>query len=135
VQSLDMVAWHYRCSMLKLVTLGDSSVGKSSLLARLTDQRLSTNPNATVSTSLSIYTHPMVSWMSLATGNVRMTTLGFWIAQCGIWKQIDIHSWRRKTRLSNYNVRVRSPPRLLISSRTPVVVSLQVSNLTALMAL
>ena len=63
--------------MLKFVTLGDASVGTSSLLARLTDQRFSTNPNATVSTCSSIHTHPMVSWMSLATGNGRMTTLSF----------------------------------------------------------
>jgi len=66
--------------MLKSVTLGDASVGKCSLLARLTDQRFSTNSNATVSTCSSIHTHPMVSWMSLATGNGRMTTLGFLIA-------------------------------------------------------
>ena len=56
--------------------------------------------------------------------------LSFLIAWCGICKQVDIHSERRKTRLSNYNVRVRSPPRLFISSRGPVVVPLRISNLT-----
>jgi len=63
--------------MLKFVTLGDASVGKSSLLARLTDQRFSTNPNVTVSACSSVHTHPMVSWVSLATGNGRMDDAGF----------------------------------------------------------
>ena len=67
--------------MLKFITLGDASVGKSSLVARRTDQRFPTNPNATVSACSSIHTHPTVSWMSLATGNGRMTTLGFLIAR------------------------------------------------------
>jgi len=63
--------------MLKFVTLADASVGKSSLLAQLTDQCFSTNTNATVSALSPIHTHHMVSWMSLATGNGRMMPLGF----------------------------------------------------------
>jgi len=63
--------------MLKFVTLGDTSVGKSSLLARLADQRFSTNPNATASACSSIHTHPMVSSMSLVTGNGRMDDARF----------------------------------------------------------
>ena len=57
--------------MLKFVTLGDSSV------ARLTDQRVSTSQNATVSACSSTYTHPMVSWMPLATGNGRVDDARF----------------------------------------------------------
>jgi len=71
-----------------------------------------------------------------------LDVLGYWEWEdadarfrCGIWKQIDIHPGPRKTRLSSYNVRLRSPPPLLISSRAPVVVSLRISNLTVLMAL
>ena len=82
--------------MLEFVTIGDASVGKYPLLFRLTDQRLLTDPDATVNTFLSINAQPMVSWMSLATGKGRMTMLGFMIARCGIWKQIDIHSGRRQ---------------------------------------
>jgi len=81
--------------MLKFAIIGDASVGKSSLLVRLTDRRFLTNPDATVSTCSSIHAHPMASWMSLATGKGRMTTLGFVIARCGTWKQIDIHSGPR----------------------------------------
>ena len=133
LESPGVISRHGSMSLQALYAkICDASVGKSSLVARLTDQRLSTNPNATVSASLSIHTHPMVSWMSLATGNGRMTTLGFLIAR---WKQIEIHSGRRKTRQSDHNVRVRSPPRLLVSSHGPVVVSLRISNLTVLMAL
>jgi len=118
--------------MLKFVTLGDAPVGTSPLLARLTDQRFSTNPNVTVS---ACSFHPYASYGVL-------DVLGYWgweddgaRVRCGIWKQIDIHPGRKKARLSNYNVRVRSPPRLFISSRAPVVVSLRISNLTVLMAL
>jgi len=69
--------------MLKFVTPGDDSVGTSPLLARLTDQRFLTNPNVTFSARSSIHTHPMVFWMSLATGNGRMTTLGFGVESGG----------------------------------------------------
>jgi len=47
---------YYRDYVLKFVIIGDASVGKSSLLVRLTDQRFLTNPDATVSTCPSICT-------------------------------------------------------------------------------
>jgi len=107
--------------MLEFVTTGDALIGKSSLVTRLTDQHLSTNPNATVGAL------DVLSYWEWEDDDARF--------RCGIWKQIDIHSGRRKTRLSNYNVRIQSPPRLLISSRGPVAVSFRISNLTVLVAL
>jgi len=61
----------------KFVTIGDASVGKSSSLVRLTDQRSLTNADATVSTYSSIHMQPMASWVSQAAGKGGMTTLGF----------------------------------------------------------
>jgi len=42
---MSTLAWDY---VLKFVIIGDASVGKSSLLVRLTDQRFLTNPDATL---------------------------------------------------------------------------------------
>jgi len=43
-----MLARYYRDYVLKFVIIGDASVGKSSLMVRLTDQRFLTKPDATL---------------------------------------------------------------------------------------
>ncbi|KAL9715543.1 hypothetical protein Ac2012v2_002203 [Leucoagaricus gongylophorus] len=42
---MSSITWHY---VLKFIITGDASVGKSSLLVRLTDQRFLTNPDPTL---------------------------------------------------------------------------------------
>ncbi|KNZ76247.1 GTP-binding protein YPTC4 [Termitomyces sp. J132] len=42
---MSSISWHY---VLKFIITGDASVGKSSLLVRLTDQRFLANPDPTV---------------------------------------------------------------------------------------
>lgn len=63
-----MLTWYYRDYVLKFVIIGDASVGKSSLLVRLTDQRFLTNPDATVSTCSPIRTHTTACWMTRLLG-------------------------------------------------------------------
>jgi len=43
--TMSSITWHY---VLKFIITGDASVGKSSLLVRLTDQRFLTNPDPTL---------------------------------------------------------------------------------------
>lgn len=42
---MSTITWHY---VLKFIITGDASVGKSSLLVRLTDQRFNSNPDPTL---------------------------------------------------------------------------------------
>ncbi|KZT09687.1 ras-domain-containing protein [Laetiporus sulphureus 93-53] len=92
------VAWHY---VLKFIITGDSSVGKSSLLVRLTDQRFLANPDPTLGAEFGskLITIPeenkvvkLQCWDTAGTESFRSITRSYYRGAAGCLLVYDVTS-------------------------------------------
>lgn len=92
------VAWHY---VLKFIITGDSAVGKSSLLVRLTDQRFLANPDPTLGVEFGskLITLPeenkvvkLQCWDTAGTESFRSITRSYYRGAAGCLLVYDVTS-------------------------------------------
>lgn len=92
------VAWHY---VLKFIITGDSAVGKSSLLVRLTDQRFLANPDPTLGVEFGskLITIPeenkvvkLQCWDTAGTESFRSITRSYYRGAAGCLLVYDVTS-------------------------------------------
>ncbi|KAI0080546.1 ras-domain-containing protein [Panus rudis PR-1116 ss-1] len=92
------VAWHY---VLKFIITGDASVGKSSLLVRLTDQRFLANPDPTLGVEFGskLITIPeenkvvkLQCWDTAGTESFRSITRSYYRGAAGCLLVYDVTS-------------------------------------------
>ncbi|KAI0797525.1 ras-domain-containing protein [Abortiporus biennis] len=92
------VAWHY---VLKFIITGDASVGKSSLLVRLTDQRFLANPDPTLGVEFGskLITIPeenkvvkLQCWDTAGTESFRSITRSYYRGAAGCLLVYDVSS-------------------------------------------
>ncbi|KAJ6583564.1 small GTPase superfamily [Mycena vulgaris] len=94
-------SWHY---VLKLIITGDSAVGKSSLLVRLTDQRFLANPDPTLGVEFGskLITLPdaegtvvkLQCWDTAGTESFRSITRSYYRGAAGCLLMYDVTSRR-----------------------------------------
>ncbi|KIJ44245.1 hypothetical protein M422DRAFT_252256 [Sphaerobolus stellatus SS14] len=92
------ISWDY---VLKFIIIGDASVGKSSLLIRLTDQRFIANPDPTLGVEFGsklIYieeedkTVKLQCWDTAGTESFRSITRSYYRGACGALVVYDVTS-------------------------------------------
>ncbi|KAF8495385.1 ras-domain-containing protein [Gautieria morchelliformis] len=98
MSAAGQISWDY---VLKFIIIGDASVGKSSLLVRLTDERFLTTPDPTVGVEFGsklIYideedkTVKLQCWDTAGTESFRSITRSYYRGACGALVVYDVTS-------------------------------------------
>ncbi|KAH9928572.1 ras-domain-containing protein [Epithele typhae] len=114
------VAWHY---VLKFIITGDASVGKSSLLVRLTDQRFLANPDPTLGVEFGskLITIPeenkvvkLQCWDTAGTESFRSITRSYYRGAAGCLLVYDVTSRQSFANIRSWlaDVREHADPHL-----------------------
>jgi len=124
--TMSSITWHY---VLKFIITGDASVGKSSLLVRLTDQRFLTNPDPTLgvefgSKLISIPDDDKIvklqCWDTAGTESFRSITRSYYRGAAGCLLVYDVTNRKSMSLIYRwYTEAQRSLIRLVQASWTP----------------
>ncbi|KAG6819681.1 hypothetical protein H0H93_009637 [Arthromyces matolae] len=117
---MSSISWHY---VLKFIITGDASVGKSSLLVRLTDQRFLANPDPTLGVEFGskLITIPdenkivkLQCWDTAGTESFRSITRSYYRGAAGCLLVYDVTSRKSFTNARSWlaDVRQHADPNL-----------------------